>query len=199
MRRSPPVEAAAVTALYAFLVPALFHKTDAGWAQEAVPAVDGGRIDVIWGAAPGDVWAGGRRFGLRDELYLGQRRWQELTFKLEEQVLRAFDGVGGAFECNPAFAAGRFHPELFFEVLKVLGVVVVKLLGNACVFEMEGFGGHGSGGKAWSVERKACGAGHSRVKAARSWAASSVSAWGTMLVCASTGMKFVSPSQRGTM
>ena len=45
-------------------VPVVLHRTDAGWSQVAVPAPDGGRIDVLWGAAPDDLWAAGPRLGV---------------------------------------------------------------------------------------------------------------------------------------
>ena len=62
----------------------------------------------------------------------------------QEQVLGAVDGVGLAFELDPAFARGGFDAELLLERLQVARVVVVELLRDAGVFEVEGFGGHGS-------------------------------------------------------
>ena len=43
------------------------------------------RQDRSWHRLEVQLEMGGRRYALRDELYLGQRRWQELTFKLEEK------------------------------------------------------------------------------------------------------------------
>ncbi len=46
------------------------------------------RQDRSWHWLEVQLEMGGRRYGLRDALYLGQRRWQELTFKLEEKDAR---------------------------------------------------------------------------------------------------------------
>ena len=46
------------------------------------------RQDRSWHRLEVQLEMGGRRYVMRDELYLGQRRWQELTFKLEEKDAR---------------------------------------------------------------------------------------------------------------
>jgi len=46
------------------------------------------RQDRSWNGLVVELEMGGKRYALRDELYLGQRRWQELSFKLEEKDRR---------------------------------------------------------------------------------------------------------------
>src|SRR5262245_33341759 len=110
----------------------------------------------------------------------------------------AVDSVGFAFKLDPAFARRGFDTELAFERLQIARVMVEQLLGDARVFEMESFGRHGR--RVSSVGCRVSGSVYSTfAMAARSSAASSVSAWGTTVVLPRTGMKLVSPFQRGTM
>ena len=64
-------------------------------------------------------------------------------FQQQEQVFGALQGIGFAFQLDPPFARGRLDAELLLDRLQVARVVVVKLLREAGVFEVEGFGGPG--------------------------------------------------------
>ena len=66
----------------------------------------------------------------------------EHAFQRHKKLLGALDGLGGAFEFDPAFARGGLDAELFFERFKVARLVIEKLLRDARVFEMKGFSGH---------------------------------------------------------
>src|ERR1017187_1805126 len=109
-------------------------------------------------------------------------------------MLCAIDAVGFAVEFDPPFARRGFDAKLGFEGLQVARVVVEQLLGDAGVFKVEGFGGHG-----WRVSNLRLEVSNHNASAARSCPASSLSACGTTVVPARTGMKLVSPFQRGTM
>jgi hypothetical protein len=67
----------------------------------------------------------------------------ERAFEQQKQVLGAVHRIGLAFELDPALAGGGFDAELMLERLEIARVVVVELLGQAGVFEVEGFSGHG--------------------------------------------------------
>src|SRR5438270_124192 len=96
-------------------------------------------------------------------------------------------GSGVAFKFDPAFAGSGFYTKLMVEGLEIAGIVIKELLRDAGVFEVQSFSSHKPNSYG-SLER-----------AARSCAASSLRACGTTVVLANTGMKFVSPSQRGTI
>src|SRR5205823_4345084 len=66
----------------------------------------------------------------------------EQAFERQKKMPRALDGVGFALQPDPAFAGSRFDAELLFERLQIAGIVIVKLLGDACAFEMESLSGH---------------------------------------------------------
>src|SRR5207245_202090 len=95
-------------------------------------------------------------------------------------------GIGVALELDPAFSRGRLYSKLMIQCLEIARIVIIELLRHARVFEVQSFSSHGAAHYG------------SFARAARSCAASSLSACGTTVVLANTGMKFVSPSQRGT-
>ena len=108
----------------------------------------GGHAGLLVGgldAVAQDVLERGDAFMLHDVEGVGElpvphgRAGLERILQQQEQVLDAFHRVGFAFQLDPAFAGGGFDAELIFERLEVAGVVVVKLLRDAGVFEVEGF------------------------------------------------------------
>src|SRR5208283_1635782 len=77
------------------------------------------------------------------ELTIAHRRpGLEHAFQRHKKLFGALDGVGGAFQLYPAVARGDLDTQFGFERLQVPRLVVEKLLGDARVFEMEGFRGH---------------------------------------------------------
>ena len=63
-------------------------------------------------------------------------------FERNEKVFGAFNGVGVAFEFDPAFARGGLDAQFGFERLQIARFVVEKLLRDPRVFEMKGFRCH---------------------------------------------------------
>ena len=104
----------------------------------------------------------------------------EQCFQGLKQFPGPFQGVVRAFEFDPILARDGVDAEVFLQRLQIAGIVVEQLLRQARVLEMKGFG--------W----------HQEAKAPRRRAASSARASGTTVVLAMTGMKLVSPLQRGT-
>jgi hypothetical protein len=64
------------------------------------------------------------------------------TFEVLKQLFGIFDGVGLAFQFNPAFPGGRFDLQLLLEGLQVAGIIVEELLRQAGVFEVKSFRRH---------------------------------------------------------
>ena len=63
-------------------------------------------------------------------------------FQRDEQVFGAFQGVGRAFQFDPAFARGGLDAQFAFERLEVARFMVEQLLREPRVFKMKGFSCH---------------------------------------------------------
>jgi hypothetical protein len=108
----------------------------------------------------------------------------EQAFQGLEQCFGLFQTFGGTFQFDPVLAGDGFDSQFIMQRLEVARFVVEGLLRQAGGFEMERFSGHREIYLASAV---------------RNCAATSDSASGSTVVLPMTGMKLVSPDQRGTM
>ena len=107
-----------------------------------------------------------------------------------------------SFEFDPLFSRSCLDPKFLLHHLEVPWIVVVKLLRDACAFEVQSLVSHfgflrmGDLGESTlaSGADAAC-----KANSALNLAATSRRASGSTCVPANTGMKLVSPFQRGTM
>jgi hypothetical protein len=60
-------------------------------------------------------------------------------FERHEEMFRPLNGIGLPLQLDPALARCGFHPQFGIQRLKVAGIVIEKLLGDAGVFEVKGF------------------------------------------------------------
>src|SRR5437868_10167561 len=100
-------------------------------------------------------------------------------------MLHAVQRIAASLQFYPALSRSSFDVQFLLDRLQVSSVIIEKLLGEPCVFEMQCLGSH-------QLLRR------SSVSAERNCAATSLSACGTTVVLARTGITFVSPSHRGT-
>src|SRR5208282_6334937 len=96
----------------------------------------------------------------------------------------------GRLDLQPALARDQLHAERALRVGQVLLLAGVELAQVPGALEMKGLGGHVGCGQA---------SGATCATAAESLSQVASSDWGRTRICPSTGMKLLSPFQRGTM